>query len=104
MGRSEYMVNFRALIEFAPGSTGNGEYHGPEEVARATLDSGTWTHSSFYPIKDQNGVTIGMGFNLTLNSQVQIEVNGGAPERVTGGSVWCEGKCVTPTTSRTDKP
>ena len=87
MGRSEYMVNFRALIEFAPGSTGNGEYHGPEEVARATLDSGTWTHSSFYPIKDQNGVTIGMGFNLTLNSPIQIEVNGGAPETLSAGSV-----------------
>jgi len=54
MGRSEYMVNFRALIEFAPGSTGNGNIM-TEEVARATLDSGTWTHSSFYPIKNQNG-------------------------------------------------
>src|SRR2546422_7785381 len=87
MGRSEYMVNFRALIEFVPGSTGNGEYHGPEEVARATLDSGTWTHSSFYPIKDQNVVTIGMGFNLTLNGPIQIEVNGGAPETLSAGSV-----------------
>src|SRR2546428_13222460 len=33
MGRSEYMVNFRALREFAPGSTENREYPEPQEPA-----------------------------------------------------------------------
>src|SRR5437899_12991979 len=66
MGRSEYMVNFRALIEFAPGSGGEGAYQGPQEVSRATLDSGTWTHIDSYPLKHQYGVTIGMCSNLKL--------------------------------------
>ncbi len=88
MGRSEYMVNFRALIEFAPGSGGDGAYQGPQEVGRATLDSGTWTHGDFYPVKDQSGVTIGMGFNLTLNSGIPIEfTNHGTPDTLTAQSV-----------------
>jgi hypothetical protein len=88
MGRSEYMVNFRALIEFAPVSGGEGAYQGPQEIGRATLDSGTWTHSDFYPVKDQNGVTIGMGFNLTLNSAIPIEfTNPGTPATLTAQSV-----------------
>jgi len=82
MGRSEYSVNFRALTEFIPGSGGTSTstdegYQGPEAVARATLDSGTWKTSGFYPIKDQTGATIGIGFNLTLNSAIPIQLNDG---------------------------
>lgn len=93
MGRSEYNVNFRSLIEFVPSSGGTSSskdegYQGPELISRAQLDSGTWTASSFYPIKDQTGATIGMGFNLTLSSPVQIEFkDGSAPATLATGSV-----------------
>ncbi len=74
LGRSTYQLNFRALIEFNTTSVSSGEddsYESPQMVARADFDTATWTASGFYPIKD-NGTTIGMGFNLTLNSPMQI--------------------------------
>src|SRR5256885_2394626 len=67
----------RLLLEkkkYDLGSTGNGVCLGPEVVGRATQKSGTWTHSCFYPIKTQYGLTIVMGLNLTMNSQIQLEV------------------------------
>ncbi len=75
LGRSTYQVNFRALIEFNTTSVRSGEddsYEGPQMVARTDFDSANWTASSFYPIKDSSGTTIGMGFNFTLNSPMQI--------------------------------
>ncbi len=73
--RSTYQVNFRALVEFNTTSTSSGEddtYESPQMVARADFDAASWTASSFYPIRDSSGTTIGMGFNLTLNSPMQI--------------------------------
>ncbi|HET7404891.1 MAG TPA: hypothetical protein VFJ63_02125 [Candidatus Bathyarchaeia archaeon] len=74
LGRSTYQLNFRALVEFNTTSVSSGEdtYESPQMVARADFDAASWTASSFYPIKDNSGTTIGMGFNLTLNSPMQI--------------------------------
>jgi hypothetical protein len=74
LGRTTYQLNFRALIEFST-STSSGEdtYESPLMVARADFDSATWTPSNFFAVKDPaTGTTIGMGFNFTLNSPMQI--------------------------------
>lgn len=74
LGRSTYQLNFRALIEFNASSVSSGDdtYESPQAVARADFDSASWTASNFYPIKDNSGTTIGMGFNFTLKSPLQI--------------------------------
>jgi len=86
-GRTVYQVNFRALIEFSLNSSGDGTFESPELVGRADFDSGTWTPSNFYPVKDSNGVVIGMGFNFTLNSPIQIEERSGQPAALQPGDV-----------------
>jgi hypothetical protein len=87
IGRSEYQVNFRALIEFSMNSSGDGEYQSPQLVGRADFDSGTWVPSNFYPVKDTSGTVIGMGFNFTLNSPIQIEERSGQPSSLNAGDV-----------------
>jgi hypothetical protein len=74
LGRATYQLNFRALIEFNTTSVSSGDdtYESPQLVARADFDSATWTASNFYPIKDNTGTTIGIAFNFTLNSPLQI--------------------------------
>lgn len=74
LGRSTYQVNFRSLIEFNTTSISSGDdtYESPQLVARADFDSASWTASNFYPIKDNGGATIGIAFNFTLNSPLQI--------------------------------
>ena len=84
IGRTVYQVNFRALIEFSVNSS--GEYQSPEMIGRADFDSGTWTPSNFYPVKDTSGNVIGMGFNFTLNSPIQIE-RAGEPASLNTGDV-----------------
>ncbi len=79
IGRTVYQVNFRALIEFSLNSSGDGTYQSPEMVGRADFDSAKWTPSNFYPVKDSNGVVIGMAFNFTLNSPMQIQERSGSP-------------------------
>src|SRR5213594_4145681 len=73
IGRTVYQLNFRALIEFSVTNSGDGTYESPEVAGRADFDSARWTPSSFYQIKDQNGVVIGMAFNFTLDSQLQVQ-------------------------------
>ncbi len=88
MGRSQYKVNFRALIEFTPGSGTSGAFESPTAVSRADLDSGTWTHSDFYSVKDQTGATIGIGFNLTQAGPIQISMaSGGQPQTLAANSL-----------------
>jgi len=87
IGRSVYQVNFRALIEFSVNSPGEGEYHGLQQVGRADFDSATWTPSNFYPVKDTTGNVIGMGFNFTLSSPIQIEERSGPPASLNTGDV-----------------
>src|SRR5712692_1433377 len=74
VGRTTYQLNFRALIEFNRTATpGEATYESPLMVARASFDSATWTPSNFYAIKDPStGATIGMAFNFTLKSPMQI--------------------------------
>ncbi len=86
IGRTVYTVNFRALIEFSVNSSGDGVFQNPEVKARADFDSASWTRSGFYPIKD-NGVTIGMGFNFTLNTPLQIEGGSGPSNSLGPGDV-----------------
>lgn len=80
LGRAVYMVNFRALIEYTPSSSGSGVFQSPEAQARADFDSAAWTHSTnFYSIKDTTGATVGMGFNFTLANRMQIVSMSGQP-------------------------
>jgi hypothetical protein len=74
LGRATYQLNFRALIEFSTTSATSGDdtYESPQLVARAGFDSASWTASNFYPIKDTTGTTIGIAFNFTLSSPLQI--------------------------------
>jgi hypothetical protein len=74
VGRTTYQLNFRALIEFNMTTTpGEGTYESPMMVARADFDSASWTPSNFYAIKGPStGATIGMAFNFTLKSQMQV--------------------------------
>lgn len=78
LGRTVYQVNFRALTEFFVSSSGSGIYQSPDMLARADFDSAQWVASGFYPIKD-NGVTVGMAFNFTLNGPLQIVPKSGPP-------------------------
>lgn len=87
IGRTVYQVNFRTLIEFSPNSSGDGTYQSPEMIGRADFDSATWTPSNFYPVKDSNGAVIGMGFNFTLNSPIQIAEQSGRPASLNTGDV-----------------
>src|SRR5712692_3794616 len=87
IGRTVYQVNFRALIEFSLNSSGDGTYQSPEMVSRADFDSATWTPSNFYPVKDSNGTTIGMGFNFTLNGNLGIVQQTGQPQSLKPGDV-----------------
>ena len=87
LGRTTYQLNFRALIEFTT-SSGESTYESPMMVARAEFDSGSWTPSNFYAIKDPSiGTTIGMGFNFTLNSQMQIIEQTPPPQSLNRGDV-----------------
>jgi len=89
LGRTTYQLNFRGLIEFTM-STSSGEetYESPMMVARADFDSATWAPSNFYAIKDPNsGTTLGMGFNFTLNSQMQIVEQTPPPQSLQRGCV-----------------
>lgn len=74
VGRTTYQLNFRSLIEFNVGtSPGEDAYQSPLMVAKADFDSATWTPSNFYPIKDPStGAIVGMGFNFTLKTLMQI--------------------------------
>ncbi len=87
LGRTAYSVNFRALTEFSLSSSGDGVFESPLMVGRADFDSARWTPSSFYPLKDQNGATIGMGFNFTLDSALQIEGGTGQAKSLNAGDV-----------------
>ena len=74
LGRSTYQLTFRALIEFNTTSISSGDdtYESPQLVARADFDAASWTPGNFYPIKDSTGTTIGVAFNFTINSPMQI--------------------------------
>jgi hypothetical protein len=89
VGRTTYQLNFRALIEFTMStSTGEDTYESPLMVARADFDSASWTPSKFYAIKDPStGTTIGMGFNSTLNSPMQIVEQTPPPQSLKPGDV-----------------
>ncbi len=87
MARTAYSVNFRALTEFSLSSSGDGVYESPLMVGRADFDSAQWTPSNFYPLKDQTGATIGMGFNFTLNSALEIVGGTGQPKSLSPGDV-----------------
>lgn len=71
MVRTAYSVNFKALTEFST-NTSADHYESHLMVGRADFDSAQWTTTSFYPLKDQNGATIGIGFNFTLNGPLEI--------------------------------
>jgi len=86
MARTVYSVNFRALTEFSTNNSGE-EYASHLMVARADFDSAQWTPTSFYPLKNQNGATIGIGFNFTLNSLLQVEGGSGQPKSLNSGDV-----------------
>jgi hypothetical protein len=87
LGRATYQLNFRALIEFSI-SPGESTYKSPMIVARADFDSASWTPSNFYAIKDPStGTTIGMGFNFTLNSPMQIVEQTPPPQSLKAGDV-----------------
>src|SRR5712691_2003474 len=87
VGRTTYQLNFRALIEFST-SSGESTYESPIMVARADFDAASWTPTNFYAIKDPNtGTTIGMGFNFTLNSQMQIVEQTPPPQSLKPGDV-----------------
>src|SRR5215467_536226 len=87
LGRSAYQVNFRALIEFSVNNSADADYHGLELMGRADFDSATWTPSNFYPVKDNSGNTIGMGFNFTLSSSILIAERTGQPAMLNAGDV-----------------
>ena len=89
VGRTTYQLNFRALIEFTMSTiTGEDTYESPLMVARADFDSASWTPSKFYAIKDPStGTTIGMGFNFTLNSPMQIVEQTPPPQSLKPGDV-----------------
>jgi hypothetical protein len=89
LGRTTYQLNFRALIEFTMStSSGEGTYESPLIVARTDFDSASWTPSNFYPVKDRTtGTTIGMGFNFTLNSHMQIVEQTPPPQTLSPGDV-----------------
>ena len=88
LGRVTYQLNFRALIEFSTSSSsGDQVYESPLMVARADFDSASWTPSNFYSVKDTSGTIIGMGFNFTLNSHMQIVENTGQPQTLKPGDV-----------------
>src|SRR2546427_10260577 len=84
VGRTTYQLNFRVLMEFST-SSAEGTYESPMMVARADFDSASWTPSSFYSIKDSTGTRIGMAFNFTLNSQIQIDEQTPPPKTLTAG-------------------
>ncbi len=89
IGRTTYQLNLRALIEFST-STSSGEdtYESPLMVARADFDSASWTPTSFYAIKDPStGTTVGMAFNFTLNSPMQIVEQTPPPQSLKAGDV-----------------
>ncbi|OLE70447.1 hypothetical protein AUF78_06660 [archaeon 13_1_20CM_2_51_12] len=87
VGRTTYQLNFRALIEFST-SSGESTYESPTMLARADFDSATWTASNFYPVRDKTtGTTIGMGFNFTLNSPMQIVQQTPPPQSLKPGDV-----------------
>jgi hypothetical protein len=87
LGRTTYQLNFRALIEFST-SSGESTYESPMLIGRADFDSASWTASNFYPVKDQTtGTTIGMGFNFTLNSPMQIVEQTPPPQSLNPGDV-----------------
>ncbi len=89
VGRTTYQLNFRALIEFNMGtSTGENTYESLLMVARADFDSASWTPSSFYPVEDKTtGTTIGIGFNFTLNSHMQIVEQSPPPQTLNPSDV-----------------
>jgi hypothetical protein len=68
MMRDTQQVNFRALIEFND-SDHNGVFESNEAVARAVLDEGQWTHTSFYSLPSGAGV----GINFTQASAMSLE-------------------------------
>jgi hypothetical protein len=57
MVRTEQKVNFRALIEFNDADH-NGIFESNELVAKAVIDEGRWTHTSFYSLPGGSGVGI----------------------------------------------
>jgi hypothetical protein len=71
MMRDTQQVNFRALIEFND-SDHNGVFESNEAVARAVLDEGQWTHTSFYSLPSGTGV----GINFTQASAMTLESGG----------------------------
>jgi hypothetical protein len=87
--RTTHQLNFRALIEFNTTATpGEATYESPMMVARADFDSASWTPSNFYAIKDPiTGATIGMGFNFTLKSPMQIVEQTPPPQSLKSGDV-----------------
>lgn len=89
VGRTTYQLNFRALIEFNTTATpGEATYESPMMVARADFDSASWTPSNFYPIKDPStGATIGMAFNFTLKSPMQIVEQTPPPQSLKPGDL-----------------
>jgi hypothetical protein len=89
VGRTTYQLNFRALIEFNMTTTpGEGTYESPMMVARADFDSASWTPSNFYAIKDPStGATIGMAFNFTLKSPMQVVERTPQPQSLSSGDV-----------------
>jgi hypothetical protein len=90
LGRTTYQLNFRALIEFNTTTTSSSEgtFESPMMVAKADFDSASWTPTSFYAIKDPStGSTIGMGFNFTLKSQMQIVEQTPPPQSLKPGDV-----------------
>jgi len=68
MTRDIQQVNFRALIEFNDADH-NGIFESNEAVARAVLDEGQWTHTSFYSLPGGAGV----GINFTQASAMSLE-------------------------------
>ncbi len=89
IGRTTYQLNFRTLIEFSTSTSSGGDtYESPMMVARADFDAAAWTPSSFYAIKDPTtGTTIGMAFNFTLNSPMQIVEQTPPPQSLKAGDV-----------------
>ncbi len=86
LGRTTYQINFRTLTEFST-SSGESTYESPMLAARADFDSASWTASNFYSIKDATGTTIGMAFNFTLNSPIQIVEQTPPPRTLNQGDV-----------------
>lgn len=78
MMRDVQRVNFRALIEFNDADH-NGVFESNEALARAVLDGGNWTHTSFYSLPGG----IGVGINFTQADTMTLE----AGRTLSAGSV-----------------